>query len=71
MLARQAAVVVRHGPELSAFVRRCLEEPPFAAELGRRAQSLVAEQLGATERTVGLLTEIAPRRAGASERHAA
>jgi 3-deoxy-D-manno-octulosonic-acid transferase len=55
MLARQAAVVVRDGPELSAFVRRCLEEPDFAAELGRRAQNLVAEQLGATDRTLGLL----------------
>ncbi len=44
MLARQAAVVVRDGPELTAFVRRCLEEPDWADQLGRRAQALAAEQ---------------------------
>ena len=34
-LAGEAAVVVHDGAELTAFVRRCLDDPPFAAELGR------------------------------------
>jgi len=55
MLDRQAAVVVRNGDELTAFVRRVLGDPAWAADLGRRARALVAEQLGATERTLGLL----------------
>ena len=59
MLAREAAVVVRDGVEFTAFVRRCLERPEFAAELGRRGQELVMSQLGATERTLELLDQIA------------
>ncbi len=55
LLAGEAAVVVHDGAELTAFVRRCLEEPVFAAELGRRAASVVASQLGATARTIELL----------------
>ncbi len=55
MLERRAAVVVRDGAELTQFVHRCLEEPAFAADLGRRGQQLVAQQLGATQRTLGLL----------------
>jgi 3-deoxy-D-manno-octulosonic-acid transferase len=52
---RQALAVVYSGEELTAFVRRCLREPAFAQELGDRAKALVAEQLGATARTVELL----------------
>lgn len=70
MLERQAAVVVQNEQELLAFVRRMLEEPDCAAELGRRAQALVAEQLGATERTLGLLVGILNQRPPAL-RHAA
>lgn len=51
LLAHDAAVVVRGPEELAAFVRRCLEEPDYGAALGRRAQGLVARQLGATRRT--------------------
>jgi len=58
MLARDAAVVVADGAELERFVRRCLEEPDWAAALGHRAKSLVIEQLGATERTFRLLEAI-------------
>ncbi len=56
MLERDAAVVVRDGGELADFVRRCLEDPGFAAGLGERARDLVASQLGATRRTLELLT---------------
>ena len=48
MLARDAAVVVADGDDLARFVRRCLEEPAYAAALGQRARNLVLEQLGAT-----------------------
>ncbi len=52
MLQREAAVVVRDADELAQFVRRCLEDPAYAADLGSRAQQLVRSQLGATRRTV-------------------
>jgi 3-deoxy-D-manno-octulosonic-acid transferase len=55
MLDRQAALVIRSGDELTAFVRRSLEDPAWAAGLGHRARALVAEQLGATERSCRLL----------------
>lgn len=62
MLDRQAATVV-HGPdELTAFVRRCLAEPDYAAALGTNAQALVASQLGATERTLERLIPLADTR---------
>ena len=41
LLAADAAVVVRDRAELEAFVRRALEEPDWAAELGDRAQEFV------------------------------
>jgi hypothetical protein len=37
-------------------VRRALDDPQYAAGLGQRAQALVASQLGATNRTIELLT---------------
>ena len=62
MLAADAAVVVRHGDDLTAFVERCLSDAAYQATLGGRARKLVASQLGATARTLARLTElIAPR----------
>ena len=58
MLAREAAVVVADGDELARFVRRCLEEPAYAAALGQRCRVLVLEQLGATGRTWELLSAL-------------
>ena len=55
MLDHKAAVVVADAEEFTQFVRRCLAEPAYAAELGGRAQKLVQSQLGATERTLDLL----------------
>jgi 3-deoxy-D-manno-octulosonic-acid transferase len=55
MLAAEAAVVVRDADELTAFVRRCMEDPEYAAALGRRARQLVLRQLGATDRTFEML----------------
>jgi 3-deoxy-D-manno-octulosonic-acid transferase len=55
LLTAEAAVVVGDSDELEAFVRRALEEPQYANQLGQRAQRLVQSQLGATTRTVELL----------------
>jgi 3-deoxy-D-manno-octulosonic-acid transferase len=58
LLARDAAVVVSDADELAQFVRRCLQEPDYAAALGARAKALVLEQLGAAGRTFRLLAEL-------------
>jgi 3-deoxy-D-manno-octulosonic-acid transferase len=58
MLQADAAVVVADADELARFVRRCLEEPAYAAALGNRARNMVLGQLGATERTFGLLASL-------------
>lgn len=55
MCERDAAVVVADGPELTAFVRRCLAEPAYADALGQRARQLVLEQAGAADKTCELL----------------
>jgi 3-deoxy-D-manno-octulosonic-acid transferase len=58
ILKHDAAVVVNDGREFTQFVRRCLEDPSFAAALGHRAQSFVQSQLGATQRTLGLVAKL-------------
>ena len=58
MLAQNAAMQLADAAALEGFVRRCLEEPQYAAELGRRAKSLVQSQIGATERTFRLLENL-------------
>jgi 3-deoxy-D-manno-octulosonic-acid transferase len=60
LLAEQAAIVVRNGDELTAFVRRALEEPQFATELGQRAKTYVTRQLGAVDRTLARLLPLVP-----------
>jgi len=61
MLARDAAVVVRDAEQFRHFVERCLRDEGYAAGLGGRAKALVAEQLGATDRTLRLLAEVIER----------
>ena len=56
LLAAQAAVVVHDGTELARFVRRALEDRDFAEQTGQAAQQLILSQLGATRRTVELLS---------------
>jgi 3-deoxy-D-manno-octulosonic-acid transferase len=58
LLSQDAAVVVKSGKQLTAFVRRCLEHPEYAKRLGKRAQSLIARQQGATEKTLRLLERL-------------
>ena len=69
LLAREAALVVRDGRELESFVQRCLEDPLWAEEMGRRAQQLVLEQRGATDRTFAALARLfrSTERAGDSQ----
>lgn len=63
ILEHNAAEVVADQEQLIRFVRRCLEKPSYAADLGQRAKTFVLSQLGATQKTLALLTEIldAPR----------
>jgi 3-deoxy-D-manno-octulosonic-acid transferase len=58
LLTADAAVVVRDGTELTAFVRQMLTDRWLAAALGQRAQQLVASQLGATSRTLDLIATL-------------
>jgi len=58
MLERDAAVVVKDGKQLTSFVRRCLDEPQFASQLGQRAQQLVLEQAGAADRTSEMISAL-------------
>jgi 3-deoxy-D-manno-octulosonic-acid transferase len=62
ILAHDAAIVVNDGDQFTQFVRRCLSEPEYAASLGRRAQSFVKSQLGATQRTLALVATLIPGR---------
>ena len=58
LLSAEAAIVVNNGDELTAFVARCLDDPAYATALGRRAQALVASQLGATAKTFSRLAQL-------------
>jgi 3-deoxy-D-manno-octulosonic-acid transferase len=71
MLARDAAVVVRSTAEFRRFVERCLSDGAYTAALGGRAKALVAEQLGATDRTLRLLSAVIERPGTCGDRAAA
>ncbi len=71
LLARDAAVVIEGGDQLTAFVRRCLDDADYAAGLGSRAQQLVLEQQGAADRTIELLGRLIDPKSNAAARHAA
>ena len=60
MLADEAATIVCDGNELTAFVRRCLDDADFAATQGQRARQLVQKHLGATAKTIDLLAGLMP-----------
>lgn len=71
--AADAIEVVADGPGLTRFVERCLIDPQFRTELGRRAAASVREQQGATARTAELLGSLLAPSSGlaAPQRHAA
>jgi 3-deoxy-D-manno-octulosonic-acid transferase len=60
LLAADGAVVVQNHAELTAFVRRCLNDAVYAKGLGERAQRLVAANLGATGRTAEAVLPLLP-----------
>ncbi len=70
-LAADAAVVVKDGAELTAFVRRALVEQQWATDMGNRARNLVLSQQGAADRTIGLLDRLTSTKAAANARSAA
>jgi 3-deoxy-D-manno-octulosonic-acid transferase len=55
LLDAGAAEVVHSGADLAAFVRRCLDDPAFAADRGRLAAATVAAHRGATAATARLI----------------
>jgi 3-deoxy-D-manno-octulosonic-acid transferase len=58
LISNNAAVTVQNASELESFVRRCLDEPAYAGELGSRAQEFVRSNLGATRRSVVLMESL-------------
>ena len=56
-VTRDALVQVRRPEDLEPAVAELLATPERRAELGRHAQAVVAENLGAVERTVALIVE--------------
>jgi 3-deoxy-D-manno-octulosonic-acid transferase len=58
LLAADAAAVVPDGAGLTAFVKRCLEEPAWATALGERAAAFAKTQQGATARTLEKLHRV-------------
>ena len=66
LLDARAAVVVADHAELVAFVSRCLVDPAWATELGRRAAELVFSQRGATNATARLILGRLPAPTGAA-----
>lgn len=68
LLAAEAARVVADGDELSQFVKRVLVDSSWASAMGARAQSVVAAQQGAADRTVDLLLQLVQVPASSSQR---
>jgi len=68
LLGADAAIVAHDADELETFVRRCLDEPAYAAALGDRARRFVRTQLGATRRTLALVETLIDQRAKSSAR---
>lgn len=60
LLDAHGALVVRDAAELTTFVARMLADPAARTELGRGAQQLVEQHLGATDRTWLLLAPWLP-----------
>lgn len=57
-LSAESAVVVHNAAELSELVRRAIENPSWAVEIGERAQNVVLSHLGASQRTAKSLCNV-------------
>ena len=71
LLSRDAARVVRSQDELTQLLRGLLQQPEMALRLGNAAREFVAEQQGATRRTVDRLAALLPDSARQSDMRAA
>jgi 3-deoxy-D-manno-octulosonic-acid transferase len=71
LLSRDAARVVRSQDELTHVLRELLQQPEMALRLGTAAREFVAEQQGATRRTVDRLAALVPDPARQSDMRAA
>ena len=71
LLAAEGAVVVRDRDQLERFVRRTLDDPKWAQDLGQRARQLVLSGKGAAARTVELLEPLVGNNVTDDSRHAA
>jgi 3-deoxy-D-manno-octulosonic-acid transferase len=60
LLSRDAARVVRNQDELTQLLRELLQQPATAMRMGAAAREFVAEQQGATRRTVDRLAALFP-----------
>ena len=60
LLARQAAIVVKDGSELTRWLENGLRDPRSAEAMGSRAQELVIAQRGAAAATVASLLTLLP-----------
>ncbi len=58
LLDGDAAVVVRNGEQLHEFVKKCLDDPQYAKQLGENARRIVLEQQGAVRHTTELLMSL-------------
>ena len=63
LLDEEAAFVAADPEAFGGFVQRCLKEPAYAQELGRRAAAAVATGRGATQRTADRLLQHVAKRA--------
>jgi len=70
LLARDAAIVVRSGDELTSAVRTLLRDDAARLAMGSRARELVLSQQGATRRVVDLLNDVLPGEIGTSRQAA-
>ncbi len=58
LLEHEAAEVIRDEATLRAFVERALTRPDWAFEMGVRAKNVVLSHLGASQKTVDVLSEL-------------
>ncbi len=71
LLRDDAAAVVPDATALAAFVQRCLDDPAWAKQRGRRARDLVLRNQGAADLTVQRLLQQLPDASGEEHRRAA
>ncbi|MEM8913378.1 MAG: glycosyltransferase N-terminal domain-containing protein [Planctomycetota bacterium] len=58
LVTQRAAIRVADGHELTAFVRRCLDDPPACDRLGQAARAVVHAHRGAHDKTMQMLREV-------------